>query len=272
MFMVKMFNPAVWLLAALLSLGPGRAAGAGQEIVGLTEPSSDVLMSFTVTGRVRRIPVREGQTVRAGDLLIELNSEALEARLRQLRLEAENQAEILAAEAELRQKRQDRIKLEQAFSKGAATRIELEHARLDVEISEYRLQAARHARAVAFHKKEETEAEIREYKLLSPISGLVEKLEVEVGEAAKTSEEAVRVVALNPLWVEADAPLACFGDLAPGRVLKVTFPDGRETSGRVLFRGAVADSASETIRVRLEVDNPHNRHAGERVVLSIAAE
>jgi len=269
MHIPNLMNPAVWLLALVLSLGMTSAAEAAEEIVALTEPSSDIVMSFTVAGRVKNVPVREGQAVKAGDLLIELNVEALEARLKQLTLEAENQAEVLASEAELKQKRQDLIKLERAFRKGAATRIELEHARLDVEISEFRLQAARHTQEVAVFKKEEAEAEIKEYRMLSPVDGLVEKIEVEVGESAKTSEDAVRVVALNPLWVETDAPLERFGDLSPGRELKVTFPDGLETAGRLVFRGAVADSASETVRVRLEVANPQGRHAGERVVLSI---
>ena len=261
--------PAVWLLSVFLLPSDGTAAVAGESITALTEPSSDIVMSFTVAGRVKNIPVKEGQLVQAGDLLIELNAEALEARLRQLTLEAENSAELLASEAELRQKRQDLVKLEQAYSKGAATKIELEHALLDVEISEYRLQAAGHARQVAVHKKEEAEAEIREYRLLSPTSGLVEKLELEAGETAKTSEDAVRVVGLDPLWVEADVPLGSFESFAPGREIMVVFPGGLEKTGLVVFRGSVADSASDTIRLRLEVSNPEHRHAGDRVTLSV---
>lgn len=269
MYIPKLKKPAVWLLAFVLSLGMGSAASAAEDMVALTAPSADIVMSFTVAGRVKNVPVKEGLAVKAGDLLIELNAEALEARLKQLTLEAENQAEVMASAAEMLQKRQDLIKLERAFKKGAATKIELEHARLDVDISEFRLQAARQALEVAVYKKKEAEAEIREYRLLSPVNGLVEKIEVEVGESAKTSEDAVRVVALNPLWVETDAPLARFGDLSPGREVKVIFPDGWETGGRLVFRGAVADSASETVRVRLEVDNPQGRQAGERVLLSI---
>lgn len=256
------------LSLALLFLNPGPAR-AGEEIYALTEPSADIVMSFTVAGRVKDIPVKEGQKVEIGDLLIELNAEALNLRLRQLTLEAENQAEVLAAEAELKQKRHDLVKLEQAFKKGAATKMEIEHARLDVEISEYRLETSRQVKDVAALKKEELAAEIQEYRLLSPISGFVEKLEVEVGETAKTSENAARLVALDPLWVEANAPMTSFHDLAPGKEITAVFADGQKLPAKVVFRGAVADSASETIRVRLEVANPENRHAGERVILDI---
>jgi RND family efflux transporter MFP subunit len=260
---------AIAVLGLLLCFQGGGLQAAEDEIYALTEPSSDIVMSFTVAGRVENIPVREGQAVAGGDLLIELNADALKQRQAQLTLEAENRAEVLAAEAELKQKRQDLIKLEQTFSKGAATQIELEHARLDVEISTYQLAAAEHEKAVAALKKAEVAAELREYRLFSPISGLVERLDLEVGETAKVSEEAVRVVALDPLRAEADVPLAYYAELAPGRVWPVTFPGGEILNGTVVFRGAVADSASGTVRVRLEVKNPENRHAGERVILNI---
>lgn len=231
--------------------------------------SADIVMSFTVAGRVEGIPVKEGQRVAIGELLIKLNAAALEYRQAQLALEAENQAEVLAAEAELKQKRQDLIKLEQAYNKGAATKIELEHAHLDVEISEYRLESARHEKEVAALKKEEAEAELREYRLVSPINGVVERLELEVGETAKTSEDAVRVVALDPLRIEADVRLDYYSALAPGQLIPIIFPDGTTLTATVVFRGAVADSASGTVRARLEAPNPESRHAGERVVLDI---
>ena len=256
---------AIILSASLIR--PGMVL-ADSDIFALTEPSADISMVFTVSGRVEQIPVKEGQAVEKGDLLIKLNAAALEHRQSQLALEAENQAEVLAAEAELKQKRQDLIKLEHAFSKGAATKIELEHAHLDVEISEYRLESAKHEKAVAALKKEEVVAELKEYSLISPIKGLVERVELEVGETANTSEVAVRVVALDPLKIEANAPLAYFDKLVPGQSVPLIFPDGKERPGMVVFRGAVADSASGTVRVSLEMNNPDNRHAGERVILN----
>lgn len=269
---LQILNIVVSAIVLLASLIWPDMAMADNDIFALTEPSADISMIFTVSGRVEQIPVKEGQAVDKGDILIKLNAAAMEHRHSQLTLEAENQAEVLAAEAELKQKRQDLIKLEHAFSKGAATKIELEHAHLDVEISEYRLESAKHEKAVAALKKEEVAAELKEYSLLSPIKGLVERVELEVGETANTSEVAVRVVALDPLRIEANAPLVHFADLSPGQSVPLIFPDGNERPGTVVFRGAVADSASGTVRVSLEMVNPENRHAGERVILNIRQE
>lgn len=240
---------------------------ASEPVVALTSPSADIEMAFTVTGRVVQVDVREGQEVTRDEEVIRLDDAALQVRLRQLVLDSENDAEILATTAEVAQKRQDLVKLEQAFEKGAATKIELEHGKLEVEIGEYRLQAAKHAKEIAGLKAQEAQAEAWEYAMASPIDGVVERLDLEVGETAKASEPAIRIVRLDPLWAETAAPMEKYGALAPGTEVGVRFPDGRKASGRVIFRGAVADSASETIKVRLEIPNPENRHAGERIFL-----
>ena len=239
----------------------------GEPTVALTFPSADVEMAFTMTGRVTDVFVREGQVVAKGDVMIRLDDKALQFRLSQLALDSENDSEILAAAAEVRQKSQDLLKLEQAFEKGAATRIELEHGKLEVEIGEYRVDAAKHAKAVAGLKAREVEAEGLEYIMRSPVDGVVERLDLEIGETAKSSEPAIRIVRLDPLWAEAAAPLERYRELAPGTELDIRFPDGTRATGKVIFRAAVADSASETVKVRLEIPNSDNRHAGERIAL-----
>jgi RND family efflux transporter, MFP subunit len=255
------------IFQALIMLFVCISCSAGEPGVALTFPSADVEMAFTVTGRVAELGVREGQEVGKGDVLVRLDDQALRFRLRQLVLDAENDSEIFAAAAEVRQKRQDLLKLEQAFDKGAATRIELEHGKLEVEIGEYRVEAARHAKAVAGLKAREVEVEALEYLMRSPVEGVVERLDLEAGETAKSSEPAVRIVRLDPLWAETAAPLELYRELAPGTEVKVRYPDGAQAYGKVIFRAAVADSASETVKVRLEIPNPDDRHAGERVAL-----
>lgn len=257
-------NIAVILTGFILSLSQGMSEDS---VVALTSPSADIELAFTVTGRICEVAVRDGQAVSRGEVVLRIDDAVLRVRLRQLVLDAENEAEILAAAAEVGQKRQDLLKLEQAFEKGAATRIEVEHGRLEVEIGEYRLLAARHAKEIARLKAREIEIEALEYAMTSPIDGVVERLDLELGETAKASEPAIRIVRLDPLWAEAAAPLDRYAELAPGTTVGVRFPDGRRSSGRVVFRGAVADSASETAKVRLEIPNPENRHAGERVFL-----
>ena len=255
--------PAIFLLCGCVCSSTAALDG----VIALTSPSADIEMAFTVTGRVVAVHTEPGRKVASGETLIRLDDASLRIRHEQLLLDSGNDAEILAAAAEVKQKKQDLLKLEQAFEKGAATKIELEHSKLEVEIGEYRVQSARHAKRIALLKADEVEAEAREYVLKCPVDGVVESVDLEIGETAKASEKAIRIVRLDPLWAESSVPLEKYGGLVVGREIGLRFPDGTKAVGKVVFRAAVADSASETAKVRLEIPNPENRHAGERVTL-----
>jgi Cu(I)/Ag(I) efflux system membrane fusion protein len=103
--------------------------------------------------------------------------------------------------------------------------------------------------------------------LKSPIDGITEKLEVETGESVNALEDVVRIVQINPLWIETPVPLEKAGDLRYGDKTRVIFPGPEETSleGTIVFIGAVADAASRTLRVRIQVPNRSLRPAGEHV-------
>ena len=101
---------------------------------------------------------------------------------------------------------------------------------------------------------------------------------MEVGESVNTTTtEVIRVVQIDPLWIDAPVPLTQAVELKVGRTAQVVFglPDKptkaepASTSlvvpGRVIFVGAVADAASDTLRVRIEVPNQAKRPAGEHV-------
>ncbi len=77
----------------------------------------------------------------------------------------------------------------------------------------------------------------------------------------------MRIVQTDPLWVDASIPLMQAALIKPGALLDVTFypPDPNTVRGRVIFVAAVADAASNTLNVRIEVPNPSKRPAGEHV-------
>jgi multidrug resistance efflux pump len=103
--------------------------------------------------------------------------------------------------------------------------------------------------------------------LKSPIDGIIEKLEVETGESVNALEDVVRVVQINPLWIDTPVPLEKARDLRYGNKTRVIFLGSKETSvaGTIVFIGAVADAASSTLMVRIEVPNRSLRPAGEHV-------
>jgi len=242
-------------------------ADSGAGITAITNPSADVTLSFIQLGRIAKINVDDGDSVKAGQILVQQDDTVELARLAQLEAESQNLVNILAGEASLSQKRVDLKKLEMAASLKAATELEVEHAKLDVRIAELSVELARFEYGQAQRKYDEAKKQIDNMTMRSPVDGKIEKVEVETGESVNALESVIRVVKINPLWIDVPVPLVQAMSLREGNTAQVCFPVPQEISadGVIVFIGSVADAASDTLKVRVEVPNPSLRPAGEHV-------
>jgi RND family efflux transporter MFP subunit len=245
-----------------------------EDVEAVTKPSADIELSFVRPSKVAEVPVKEGDAISAGQVLARLDDTVEQLQLLQLKAKAENQTKIDAAKAELAQKQEDLKKFEIAKRKGAATDMEVEHARLSAQIAKLSLEMARFEHQQDRTRYDEAKAEAERLRLISPISGLVEEVTIEPGESPQPLKTAVRVVTTDPLWIDAIAPLALAQDLKADQTVTVIFPgqggegQGERGQGKIIFVSAVSRAASDTLRLRVEVANPRRRPAGERVILS----
>ena len=107
-------------------------------------------------------------------------------------------------------------------------------------------------------------------RLVSPIAGRVEKVAVEIGEAVERLGPVIHLVKIDPLWIDVPVPLGQAERLTAGQRVSVSFPDDpsdASATGRITHISAVADAGSDTLRVRIEVPNPHGRPAGEQITV-----
>lgn len=245
-------------------------------IAAITNPSADRTLSYVQPGRIAEVHIKEGESVKTGQVLVQQDDAVEQARLAQLEADSQNTINIQAGEASLAQKQVDLKKLEKAAALNAATALEVEHAKLDVKIASLSVKLAVFELEQAQRKYEEAKIQIDNMSLKSPIDGIIEKIEVEPGESVNALEDVVRVVQINPLWIDAPVPLEKASDLRYGDTTQVIFAGSKEKSveGIIVFIGAVADAASSTLRVRIQVPNRSYRPAGEhvRVVFNLAEE
>jgi RND family efflux transporter MFP subunit len=259
--------------------GAGGATGSGAAslsaaggIRAITKPSADVAQSFVQPGRIAAVHFKEGDAVKAGQALVQQDDAAEQVLLAQLKAQSEDITQIRASEASLAQKKVDLQKLEKAAASNAATALEVEHARLDVTIAQLSLELAQFEHEQAGRKYQEQKVRVENMLLKSPIDGYIEKIEVEVGESVNTTTEVIRVVQVDPLWIDVPVPLAQAAGLKAGMTARVELAEsgkkGLIGEGRIIFVGAVADAASDTLRVKIEVPNKARRPAGEHVLVS----
>ena len=261
--------------AVLIGLMTGMPVlSRAETLQGITAPNADITLSFVVAGRVSDVQVEPGTTVEKDQLLVHLYDEPEKIQCQQLKMLSEDRTKINAAKAELAQKQVDLKKLEQARAKGAASVWEVEHLFLNVRIAELSLQSAILEQQQYRQRYDHASSQLVRMRLAAPIAGLVEEVNVEVGESIGTLGPVVRIVQNDPLWIDVPVPMAQALNLTVDQDVWITFPGATAEAtpnGRIINISAVADAASETLRIRIEVPNPLKRPAGERVAVAFTA-
>ena len=263
---------AVVILIGMVVCAP--STSHGEALQGITAPSADITLSFVLPGRVSKVHVGVGTTVEKDQPLVQLFDETERIQCEQLKMLSEDRTKIHAAQAELAQKRVDLQKVQQALTKGAASEWEVEHLNLNVRIAELALKSALLEQKQYRQRYAHAKSQLVRMRLVAPVAGLVEEVNVEVGESIGTLGPVVRIVQNDPLWIDVPAPVHQALDMVIGQDVWVTFPEGPASenapNGRIIYKSAVADAASETLRIRIEVPNQLKRPAGERVDIAFS--
>jgi len=244
-----------------------------QETEAITRPSKDVYLSFVRPGLVAEVLVKDGEKVQAEQVLVRLDDEAESIQLEQIKAEAEDTTRIKAAEAKLDQTRVDLKKFQRAHEQGGATSLEVDHAKLDVLIANLSLQLSQLEHAQQQRKYEEAKAQLDRMVLKSPIAGVVETVAAKEGEAVEEQARILRVVKIDPLWLDVPVPAAQAEALNVGQAADVRFGQDKRhvLQGTITYLASVIDAASDTRTVRVECSNPAGRPAGEHVRVSFPA-
>ena len=216
-------------------------------------PGAEVRVAAERGGRLVRVRVQEGQAVRRGELLAEIESDELQAALGQSQgrlAESEAQARL----AELTLGRRQRLSEE-----GVLSAQDLDQARHDLDTTRARIAAAR-------AEIRRTRALLARSRVYSPIAGTVTLRAVDAGETVETGDALFAVADLGRLRVEAEADEADASLLVPGAPVTVT---AHGWTGQA-WRAHVEEIADSVTLRRLKPQDP-SRPTDTRVLAVKAA-
>ncbi|MCD4831029.1 MAG: efflux RND transporter periplasmic adaptor subunit [Anaerohalosphaeraceae bacterium] len=263
---------SLFLAAVIVSLfaSTGLCFGNAEvRVEAITQPNKDVVLSFIRPGQVSKILVKDGESVKAGQVLVQLDDSVEQARLAQLKAQAEDGTRILAADAQYKQKKVDLDRVQLAAKQNVATELEVQHAQLDVLIAKLSLKLAKFEQEQNKLQYREMCLELERMRLKSPCAGKVERLFVKEGESVDSQNEdkVIRIVDISTLRIDTPVPLKIARRLRKGQSAVICFDrEGKEQiRGRIVHKASVADAASDTLMVRVEIPNRTARPAGERV-------
>ncbi len=198
-------------------------------ISGVTEADKRAVLATRVGGVIARLPVRQGQHVKAGDLILMLDAEEKVAAVDSAKqLLAQRQAELSAAE--------------RLTKSGNLPALQLDTARSGLIAAQSGLRAA--------------EAELDRNEVKAPFDGVVDRIPVELGSAIMQGGEVATVLALDPVIArgeisERDLRFVKVGDAADVRLV-----NGDTVTGRLHYISRDASAATRTFRVEVAIANP----------------
>jgi RND family efflux transporter MFP subunit len=241
--------------------------------MGITQPSERHKLTFPAAGLIIAKPVKEGDAVKAGDVLLQQDDFLEQKEVEKAQVEAESAAKVDAAKADYNAKKHIYERKLNTLKGGGANQQEVEDAELDMTLRDKQILVATDDQNEAKIKFLQEQKKVKDMKLLSPVDGIVEKIVLEVGEMAdpQKPDAAVWVVKNDPLTVEIrDLPARQAGRLNKDDKLMVRYPD-EETwrEAKVVYRAPVVDAASDTQLVKLELPNPKGREAGLQIQVQL---
>jgi len=242
---------ALEFAAADVAFVEPRALTRWLPLSGTLQPVDQTTVKAKVSGEIRQVLVREGESVKAGQVIARFDTADLEAKLtdRIGALEA-SRAQLALAE---KQRTQNQLLLKQKFI--SQTAYDTAESNLSVtqgtlKSNEAQAQLARNA--------------LRDAVVVAPLSGTVAKRHVQPGEKVSFDAPLVTIVDLGRLELQAMVPANDIPELNVGMAVEMAI----EGFGDRRFRGAVerinptTEAGTRAIIVFIRVPNPDSALRG----------
>jgi len=150
---------------------------------GKIEPQMEVKISPEVPGEIIELPVKEGDEVKKGDLLVVIRPDIYISNRNRLEATLNSQkARLSQAEAQLVEKELNYKRSKQLFEKNTIAKSDFETIEAAWKVAQAEVQASRYAIKSAESSLNESQENLTKTKIYAPISGTVSKLNVEKGE------------------------------------------------------------------------------------------
>ena len=198
------------------------------DVQGVVEGDENITISGKMAGTVDNIFVNEGDAVRKGQILAELDNLVLKESIEELKT-----------------------------SLGFTTQVYEKQKNLwDQKIgSEMQYLSAKNNKE-SLEKKLSTLYEQMELsKIKSPINGVVDAVEIKLGQSLMPGMPAIRVVNLNRLKVKADIAETYASKVKKGNDVVIYFPDlDKEVTSKIVYTAKVINNLTRTFSVEADLD------------------
>lgn len=232
-------------------------------ISGFTEPVQDSALGLSITGRVTAIKVSEGEIVKQGQLLLQLDQDLEQLELNRRKLLWESKVEIESVRLQvltLQNHLQATRDLYQ--STGSIPREELENKEL-----EHAFAIAELNRLKTVEKREEIEyntarQQLAKRNLYAPFNGKIAEILIGIGENCEVDTPLIRLVDDSHGYFIANVELAVVTNLEVGQKAQLRLQNGADPitiEAELVFISPLIDPASGLRKIKAVFDNQEHK-------------
>lgn len=236
----------------------------------------EVDVGAQVSGQIKKLYVKKGDKVRAGDLLCEIDPEIQQNDLR--RAEAEEkliQAQIKSKEAQIEMLEAEHLRQQNLLKRDATSKQNAQQAKADYYMALADLEALKAQYDQAVVSVDDAKTNLSYTRIVAPMDGTVFAIPVEEGQtvnANQTTPTILRLANLDTMTVEAEISEADVVKVTPGMNCQFTIMgmpkrffnaqlqsiDPAPASAETETSSSSSSSTSEAIyyNALLDVDNP----------------
>lgn len=207
---------------------------ATMSVIGTMEAVHGVTVSADLPGSVEKINFASGQSVRQGDVLVELDTR-------------QERAQLASLEAQRDLAKIQHGRMQQLVNEGVVSRMEYDQATAQQRATEANVAEIR--------------ATIERKTIRAPFSGILGIRKVNLGQYLSAGDGVVPLQSLNPIYVNVGLPQQSVSQVRVGRNLRVTSEDlpGQVFTGRVTAIDSVVDQATRNVQVQATLANPEGK-------------
>ncbi|MBA1141119.1 efflux RND transporter periplasmic adaptor subunit [Mesorhizobium neociceri] len=207
---------------------PRKTYARAIRISGLTEADKRAVLATRVAGVIEKLPVKQGDHVKTGDLVLMLAAEEKISMVDNAKqLVVQRQAEL---EASLR-----------LMKSGNLPTLQLDTARSNLTAAQSQLETA--------------QAELDRNLVKAPFDGVIDRVPVELGSSVMQGGEVATILKLDPVIARGEVSERDLGYLKLGDKATVRLVSGQTVEGTVRYISRDASSATRTFRVEIAIPN-----------------
>ncbi|MES2679516.1 MAG: efflux RND transporter periplasmic adaptor subunit [Bacteroidota bacterium] len=204
------------------------------EVQGRVDADENVSLSSEMPGTITKVSVKVGDEVSKGQVLAETDARAIYQQIADLQNSLDLAKQVYDKQKNL-------------WDQKIGTEIQFLQAKNNKESLE--------------HKMASMQEQVRMSKIISPINGTVDEVNVKVGQAVMPGMAAINVINFSNLKVKADVAESYTARIKTGNEVLVLFPDMKDSlRSKVQYASRGINALSRTFNVEVLLDNKKEYH------------